>query len=93
MVKRAYTPESVEAPQEGVSVTLRIEGLRPTYDADGTFVLENVSMVAIDYSPVMDLLMRNNVPEDIAINAIDDLANTVWIGMMSRELAKRMTRA
>jgi hypothetical protein len=72
------------------TLIVNIDGLRQ--NADGSFTLENVNPVCIDYDSVNELLKLAGVDRKDAEMLTDDFANSVFSHTLARQLSDRIVR-
>jgi hypothetical protein len=77
------------------AITLQIEGLRqinPGNDGPAVFELSGVAPLEIDWSTIGQTLEQAGIPQSEVERYIEDFAEVVEVGQLSKALAKRMKR-
>lgn len=77
------------APSEG-SMQFEIEGLREL--SPGVFELSGVKPVQLNFDDLKEIIMKNGIEERAAYQYMDEFAELVTHGEVSKALARRMKR-
>lgn len=85
----AFKPTVAAAPSEG-SMQFEIEGLREL--SPGIFELSGVKPIQLDFHKVKDILTDHGIEERAAYQYMDEFADLVTQGEVSKALARRMKR-